>query len=349
VNSQPPPIDFAGNDYLGLARDPRLAHAAHIAAQQQGISATSSRWGLGWTDIHEQLEVALATFMNVEACCLLSSAYLGGLVYFTSIADQHNTVFCDEQCHTNMTLGMKAAGLKVRTYRHLDVNDLTRQLKAWAGKRPVIATDSVFGISGELAPLQALNDLARTYDCELLVDDAHGVFALGEQGRGATELCGLAPVDATILGSMSKGLGAAGGFLAGRMELVEQFRKSDPSTSATPLAIPIVAASLESLRIVKEEPQLRRQLANNEAQMRGLLNARNVRVASERTPIIAMSMSTPAEAQRLSQHFLTHGLRIPHFTYPSNPHDNLLRSIARSCYTQQHMQRFADAIATFGR
>lgn len=340
-------VDFAGNDYLGLARDVRLIDAAHREAVQFGISASSSRWGLGWTELHERLELGVAEFLNVEASCLLSSAYLGGLVYFVEMAPAHDTVFCDELSHTNLTLGMKAAGFDIRTYKHLDADDLARQLDEWNGKRPIIATDAVFGISGELAPLAKLRDLAREYNAELLIDDAHGLFAMGQHGRGASEMCGLSPGDVTILGSLSKALGSSGGFLAGRSELVERFRRSDPSTSATPLPIPIAAASLEALRIVGEEPQRREQLNRNATRMREILSERGISVASHETPIVAMLVNDAAEVRRLSDHFLTHGLRIPHFDYPSNPNDNLLRSIARSCHTPEQLQRFANAVAAF--
>lgn len=342
-------VDFAGNDYLGLSRDPRLAEAAHRAAIECGISATSSRWGLGWTEFHERLELEVAEFLGVEACCLLSSAYLGGLVCFCEMASAHDTVFCDEHSHTNLTLGMKAAGLAIRTYRHLDADDLSRQLNERKGNRPIIATDAVFGISGELAPLAELRELARKHHAELLLDDAHGLFAMGENGRGAAEVCGLSADDATILGSMSKALGAAGGFLAGRAELVERFRHSDPVSGSTPLPIPIAAAALQALQIVRDQPQLREQLAANAQQMRSTLSEHAFPIVSSQSPIISMVLSDVAEAQRFSEHFLSLGLRIPYFKYPAAPRDNLLRCVARSCYTPDDLQRFADAVSSFSR
>jgi 7-keto-8-aminopelargonate synthetase-like enzyme len=340
-------LNFAGNDYLGLSRDPRLAEAAHRAAVQHGISATSSRWGLGWTEIHEQLELALADFLSSEASCLLGQAFLGGLAYFSVMADECDTVFCDAQSHANLLLGMKAAELRIHTYRHLDAGDLARQLNAWTGPPPIIATDTVFGISGELAPLADLRGLARKHAAELLLDDAHGLFAMGPNGRGASEVCGLSPGDATILGSMSKALGASGGFLAGRTELVERFRRSETSSASTPLPIPIAAACLEALRIVRDQPLLRDQLAQNANQMRFILARRGIQIVSSDTPILAMVLTDAAEAQSLSDHFLSRDLRIPYFKYPSDPRDNLLRSVARSCYSDDDMKRFADAVSSF--
>lgn len=342
-------IDFAGNDYLGLARDVRLADAAHRAAVRFGISATSSRWGLGWSEVHEQLETSVAEFLGSEAACLISSAFLGGMVYFLIISERSDTVFCDEFSHTNLMLGMKAAGLHVHTYPHLNTDDLSRQLNQWSGTNPVIASDTVFGHSGELAPLRELQRIARTHDAELLLDDAHGVFAFGQNGRGAVEECGLSANDATILGSMSKALGSGGGFLAGRTELVERFRRSGPSTAATPLPIPIAAAALEAIRIVRDEPVLRENLASNAETMRNTLMRHGIGLVSNATPIIAMTLRGANEAKQLSAHLLTHRIRVPYFNYPADPRDNLLRSVARSCYTSECLERFGSAIASFDK
>lgn len=343
-------VDFAGNDYLGLARDPRLAEAAHRAAMRLGVSPTSSRWVLGWTDIHEQLEGELAEFLGSEATCLLGQAFLGGVTYFTTLADEFDTVYCDELSHTNLVLGMRAAGMRIETYRHLDVDDLRSKLESHAGKPPIIATDTLFSISGELAPLAAVRDLARRNHAELLLDDAHGVFALGSTGRGAAQVCSVAPAEATVLGTMSKALGAGGGFLSGRKELVERFRRSTPVCASTPLSIPIAAAALEGLRIVREDSSLLRRLNENARQMRSALETAQIEVATlHQTPIIAMQHADKAEAQRMSAHLLDHKLRVPYFAYPAEPRDNLLRAVARSCHTEDDLTRFADVVASFPR
>ena len=208
-------VDFAGNDYLGLARDPRLIEAFTRAARERGISSTSSRWALGWTDLHGRLEEELADFFGAEAACLLGATYLGGLTYFAETAAPGRVVYCDATSHSNLFYGMRAAGFDIRTFKHLDAADCRAQTSTHEGPPPVVATDGVYGISGEVAPLAELGETARGCGAEYFIDDAHGVFALGRTGRGAAEVCGVSPGEATVLGSMSKALGTNGGFIAG--------------------------------------------------------------------------------------------------------------------------------------
>ncbi|MCX7803643.1 MAG: pyridoxal phosphate-dependent aminotransferase family protein, partial [Planctomycetota bacterium] len=271
-------VNFAGNDYLGLAGDPRLADALCRAARRYGISATSSRWALGWRDIHQRLEEELAAFMGTGAACILGAAYFGGPVYFSVFAGSGRTVYCDENCHSNLFLGMRAAGLEIRTFRHLDAADLSRLLAAHRGPPPIIATDGVYGISGETAPLAELHEAATRAGAELLVDDAHGVGVLGASGRGSLEAAGVLPSAATVLGSMSKAMGAGGGFLAGRVELVEKFRRSAIASGSAIPPPPIAAACLEALRIIRSEPELRRKMGSHAARMRSALAKRGIRV-----------------------------------------------------------------------
>lgn len=346
-SSEPERVNFAGNDYLGLARDPRLAEALAVAARQHGISATSSRWGLGWTEVHERLEQELAQFLGVEAACILGAAYFGGPVYFSEMAAESPVVYCDEFSHSNLFFGVRAAGLELRTYRHLDAGHLEQLLAAHSGAPPLLVTDGVFGISGELAPLAEIRDLAQRHGAELLVDDAHGLFALGETGRGSAELCGLQPGEFTLLGSMSKALGVNGGILAGRRALVERFRRSTPASGSAIPPVPIAAACRESLRIAHAETDLRARLANNHRRMLQAIAKAGLMVVEDRTAILALDLADEVEARHLDAHLLAHGLRVPYFKYASEPRENLLRSVARACYGEAELQRFETAIQSW--
>ena len=337
-------VNFAGNDYLGLARDPRLAEVLCRAAGEYGISATSSRWALGWTDIHQRLEEDLADFFGTEAACIMGAAYFGGMAYFSVLRKSRGVVYCDETCHSNLFNGMRASGFDIRRYKHLDARDCAALINGHNLERTVVATDGVYGISGEIAPLSELVQTAGHAKAEMLIDDAHGVFALGANGRGSAELSGVTPGEATILGSMSKALGCNGGFLVGREELVRQFRRSEgPSGSAIPPP-PIAAACLEALRIVREEPQLREAMWRNARRMRNSIAAQGIKVVSEDTPIVAMNFADEFEAAAAAEHFKAHGLRIPYFKYASEPRKNMLRAAARACYTEEHLERFEAAV-----
>ncbi len=343
-------VNFAGNDYLGLARDPRVVEALCRAARDYGVSATSSRWALGWTDLHGKLEEALAAFAGAEAACITGAAYFGGPVYYSVFTGSGRTVYCDETVHSNQFLGMRAAGLEIRKFRHLDADDLKRQLKGHRGPAPIVAADGVYGISGEVAPLAEMLEAARSVGAELFVDDAHGFGALGKTGRGATELCGLSPAtDVTVLGSMSKAMGVNGGFLVGRRELVERFRRSAAASGSAIPPPPVAAACLESLRIIRDEPELRAKMEANAKRLRAALAARGIGLVSDRTPILGMIFKDEFEAAAADKHFLKYNLVIPYFKYASEPRENLLRGAARACYTEEHMARFEEAVVALKR
>ncbi len=336
---------FAGNDYLGLARDPRLAEACSRAATTHGISSTSSRWALGWTALHQELEESIANFTGLGAACITGAAYFGGAVYYSLFAGSGRTVYCDAMVHSNQYLGMRAAGLEIRPFRHLDVVDLRRQLAAHSGPPPIIASDGVYGISGELAPLAELAAAARAVGAEFFVDDAHGFGALGASGRGSVELCGLAPDSTlTVLCSMSKAMGCGGGFLAGRLELIERCRRSPTASGSAIPPPPIAAACRASLHILRSEPERRVRLQANARRMRQALAGRGIAVVSEATPILGMVFADEHAAAAASRHFAAHAIAIPYFKYASEPRENLLRGIAKADYTEADLQRFENAV-----
>ena len=339
------PIIFAGNDYLGLSEDPRVAQAMMAAAKKHGIGPRSGRFFIGWTDYHKKLESNLAEFFGTEDACLLGAAYLGGLVYFSVMAGEHKTVFCDEYSHCNLFQGMRSAGFKIHKFRHLDAGDLEAKLKKYKGAPPIVATDGVFGISGEAAPVKELARICRRRGAELFVDDAHGVFAMGRGGRGTAEWAGVKPNDVTVLGSMSKALGVHGGFFVGRKDVMRRLQKA--SAGSSPAPIPVMAACLESLRRVREDSSLRGRMWANAGRMREILAAAGVKVVSEQTPVVTLSLRDEQEAVRLAKHLESRGLLIRYCKYPAEPRENLLRSSARACHTEKDLKRFERAVKEF--
>lgn len=341
------PFKFAGNDYLGLATHPEVIEGSCEAARRNGVSSTSSRWAQGWTPLHEELEQGLREWMGSEDACIFGAAYLGGVIYYGRMAALgRRVVFCDAMAHSNQFLGMRAAGFEIRTFRHLDVEDLRRVTADYVGPPAIVATDGVFGISGEVADVAALAAVARRIGAELFVDDAHGVGVLGARGRGAAELAGLQPGDATVLGSMSKAMGANGGFLAGRRELVEPFKHSPEASGSSIPPPPIAGAALAALKIICNDPAPRRRMESNAVHMRQILSAAGIVLADSRHPILGMLLRNEVEAAALDRHFGQHGLWIPYFKYASEPRQNLLRAAARAVYTDELLEQFAEAVRT---
>lgn len=336
---------FAGNDYLGLASHPEVIEALSATAAKYGISSTSSRWAQGWTEVHEELEHNIADWMGCEDACIFGAAYFGGVIYFGQMATLgYKTVFCDEMVHSNQFLGMRAAGFEVHKFRHLDVDDLRRLTSGYQGPPAIVATDGVYGISGEVAPADQLHAVARSIGAEFFVDDAHGVGAIGKMGRGVTELLGLNPGDITVLGSVSKTLGTNGGFIAGRKELVNKFRRSPEASGSAIPPPPMAGATLTSLRLMRTDPTLRQRMEANGNRMRQILNDADIKLADTRHPILGMLLKDEYEAMAMEKHFADYGIWIPYFKYASEPRHNLLRGAARAVYTDVQLDNFEAAV-----
>jgi len=338
-------VDFAGNDYLGLARHPAVVGALQEAALRYGVSSTASRWSIGWTDVHEQLERHLTVFCGTQDACIFGSAYLGGAIYFGRMAAAGwKVVFCDEMVHSSQYMGMRAAGLEIRPFRHLDVKDLSRQISGYRGPPAIVATDGVYGISGEVAPLADLVRAADAIGAAVFVDDAHGFGVLGASGRGTAELFGVDPDRVTVLASLSKALGTYGGVLTGGKEFIDACRRSPEASGSSVPPTPVAAAGVAALDLIRRQPALLQAAHANAARMRRVLAEAGICVVCDRHPIVAMRLADEREASALSTHFLVHGVRIPYFHYASEPRHNLLRAVARAIYTEEHLGRFAEAI-----
>jgi 8-amino-7-oxononanoate synthase len=344
--TEPELFKFAGNDYLALATHPAVVEALCSAARSHGVSAGSSRWAQGWTDLHGRLEAQLTEWLGSEDVCTFAGAYLGGAAYYGVMAGLGcRAVYCDEMVHASQLLGMRAAGLEVRTFRHLDVADLRRLADGHRGPAPIVATDGVFGISGEVAPLAGLAAVADDMKAELYVDDAHGVGVLGQLGRGSVELAGLPPGRVTVLGSMSKAIGASGGFLAGRREIVDACRRGPEVSGSTPLPAPLVGAALAAIEVIRTDPTPRQRMERNAARMRAALRRQGIALADDRHPILGMLLEDEAAARALEARFRSHGLWVPYFKYASEPRANLLRAAARAVYTEELLEQFEAALA----
>jgi 7-keto-8-aminopelargonate synthetase-like enzyme len=344
----PETVNIAGNDYLGLSEHPKVIEATCQAARQHGVSATSGRWALGWTEYHQRLEERLTKFFDAEDLCLHGSGYLGGLAFFAAMKKEYSTVFCDEFVHSSVIAGMRTSNFEINTWRHLDINDLARQLEAYDGPPPIITTDGLFGISGEFSDLQRIAELARQKKALVFSDDSHALFSVGTNGRGSLQLFGLASNDLVVTGSLSKGLGCYGGCTFGRTEIINRVRRAVGYVGSTPMPLPIVGACHGAMDLLEKDQQLLNKLRTNHQQMSDILKARGITVISHpAAPILTMQLADKEEAIELAEHLTASGLRTKHLNYPSEPRENLLRTVARACYDQEILQRFDSALGSF--
>src|SRR5919202_72325 len=249
---------LASNNYLGLAADPRVLHAAGEALRRYGASTTASRLVSGSTPLHRELESELAALKGTEAALLFSSGYLANLGIIGSLVGPGDVIFCDRLNHASIVDAAFLSRARLAVYHHADPEHLANLLERYTGRRRLIVTDSVFSMDGDLAPLPALCDLAERWGCMLMVDEAHATGVLGARGAGAVELLGVRGRVPIIMGTLSKALASVGGFVAGSRRLGDFLRNRARAVMFdTPLAPSAVGAAIAALRVARVEEQRR--------------------------------------------------------------------------------------------
>ncbi len=267
-------INFGSNDYLGLAADPRLAAAAAKAAQQEGLGAGASPLVTGHSASHAELERRLAEFEGAEAALVFTSGFAANLGTVAALVDREDAIYADAKNHASLIDGCRLSRAETHIYRHADVDHLAELLRDSSRyRRRLIVTDSLFSMDGDLAPLDKIADLAEKHSAMLMVDEAHATGVFGAQGRGVAEHLGVESGIHVRMGTLSKALGCAGGFVAGSRTLIDWLvnrARSYVFSTAFPPAI--AAAAIAALDIVRDEPHRRRNLLDRAAQLRRQTN-----------------------------------------------------------------------------
>jgi 8-amino-7-oxononanoate synthase len=318
-------VNFSSNDYLALAGDPRLARAAAAAARRYGCGAGASPLVSGHLPPLRALERALARWEGTEAALVFSSGFAANLALVGSLAGGGDAVFSDERNHASLIDGCRLSRARTHVYRHGDLDHLADLLRGEAGRarRRLIVSDSVFSMDGDLAPLVGLLDLAQRFDALLLIDEAHATGVLGPGGRGVSELL---PPEARRserlikVGTLSKALGAQGGFVCGPRRLVRWLvNHARPYVFSTALAPPVAAAARAALPVVRQEPERRGRLLALAEQLRDGLRALGHDVGESRCHIVPLIVGGARAAVALSAGLEEHGLLVPAIRPPSVP------------------------------
>jgi 8-amino-7-oxononanoate synthase len=250
-------LSFSCNDYLNLSRHPAIIKAAVDAAQRFGIGAGASRLVTGNHPLYDELESRLARLKGTEAACVFGSGYLANIGIIPALAGTGDLILVDELSHACIHAGAKLSGATVRRYRHGDVAHAEALLAEHRGghAHALIATDGVFSMDGDLAPLEDLSTLAQRHDAWLLVDDAHGLGVVGH-GRGSAFANGGANVPLQM-GTLSKAVGAYGGYLCASAAVIDLMRtRARPFIYSTGLPPPVVAAAIAALDLIERDPAL---------------------------------------------------------------------------------------------
>lgn len=339
-------LNFASNDYLNLATDPRLAKAAARAARRYGTGAGASPLVSGHLPPLRSLERKLGAWSGTEAALVFSSGYVANLAVLTALADRDTVVFSDELNHASLIDGCRLSQARVVVYRHADAGQLAELLQQESqARRRLIVCDTVFSMDGDFAPLSALLELAQRHACPLVLDEAHATGVLGENGRGLSAGCQAENV--IKIGTLSKALAAQGGFVCGSRRLIDWLvNRARPYIFSTALAPPVAAAARRAVQIVETEPERRRHLLQLADSLRDQLRDLGFPESGSRCQIVPVIVGEPAAAVELSQRLEVEGLLVPAIRPPSvPPGTSRLRISLTAGHTHEDVQRLVGALS----
>ncbi|MFN2496525.1 MAG: 8-amino-7-oxononanoate synthase [Pseudonocardiaceae bacterium] len=339
-----PVIDLASNDYLGLARDPRVVEAAVAAARTWGAGSTGSRLVTGSTELHHELEAELAGFCGVDAALVFSSGYTANLGAVSALSGPGALVVSDAASHASLIDACRLSRARVVVVPHVDVAAVDAALATRSERRALVVTDSVGSVDGDLAPLAQLHAVCRSRGAVLLADEAHGLGVRGPGGRGLLAEHGLSgepDVVATV--TLSKSLGSQGGAVLGPHAVVEHLVDAARSfIFDTGLAPAAAGAALAALRVLRAEPGL-------PAQVRAI--AAFLAAAAGGSPptsaVVSVILGEPQRAVHAAAECLHRGLRVGCFRPPSVPEGtSRLRLTAHAGLTNAVLAQVAHVLGT---
>jgi 8-amino-7-oxononanoate synthase len=344
-----PVLLFAGNNYLDLAHHPAVVEASARAAREIGCAAGGSRLISGNHALHEQLEEELADFLGTECALAFSTGYMANVGVIPALVGPGDVVISDALAHASIIDGCRLSRASVRVFAHSDVAALEHVLgqETRPGRRVLLALDGVYSMDGDTAPLGALIEAARRRGAMVLVDDAHGTGALGENGRGSAELLGAEDGIDVRVGTLGKALGSFGAYVAGSRalrELLVNVARSFIFSCA--LAPPAIAAARAALACVRAEPWRREHLQANAARLRDRLAQRRVSTAPSTTHLGPVVIGDNARAMAVCERLLARGFYAQGIRHPSVPHGSArLRLTPMATHREAEIDDLADAIA----
>ncbi|MBD1922363.1 8-amino-7-oxononanoate synthase [Microcoleus sp. FACHB-831] len=342
-------INFASNDYLGLAGDDRLIQAAIAATKEFGTGATGSRLLSGHRELHRQLESAIASLKQTEDALVFSSGYLANLGAIASLVGKRDLILSDQYNHSSLKNGAILSSATILDYPHSDIENLKNQLHQHRQqyRRCLIITDSVFSMDGDVCQLPKLLDLAEEFSCMVLVDEAHATGVLGANGAGCVEhfRCTKKPI--IQIGTLSKALGSLGGYVAGTKALIDLLRNRAPSwIYTTGLSPADTAAALTAIAIIQQEPSLRANLWKNVAYLKQLISQQlpQLKLLPSESAILCFQLNNPTEALKVGQKLKDAGIFAPAIRPPTVP-TSRIRISMMATHEIGHIERLVEALS----
>lgn len=340
-------LSFCSNDYLGLANHPEVVAAFHKGLDQYGAGSGAAHLVCGHSRPHHELEEALADFTGRPRALLFSTGYMANLGVLSALTGRGDTIFEDRSNHASLLDGARLSDARLLRYRHADADDLESKLSGKQSGEQLIATDGVFSMDGDIAPLGQLAGVAKQYHAWFMVDDAHGLGVLGPGGRGSVAAAGLDVEQVPILmGTLGKAFGTFGAFVAGSEELIEtlvQQARTYIYTTALPPAV--ATATLAALKLVSEEHWRRERLAELVKRFRNGAQQLGFELSESSTPIQPLIIGDAAAAMRASDALREQGILITAIRPPTVPEGSArLRITFSANHQDEHVDRLLDAM-----
>lgn len=343
-----PYLNFCSNDYLGLANHPDVIAAFTSSANDFGVGSGASHLVCGHSSLHHQLEEELADFVGRDRAVLFSTGYMANLGVVNALMGKQDAVFEDKLNHASLLDAGLLSGARFQRFLHNDLDNLESRLKKSTDNKKLIVVDSVFSMDGDLAPLDNLAALAKKYNAGLMADDAHGFGVLGNAGAGCADHFNLDQQQLPVLmGTLGKGLGSFGAFVAGSEDLAEtliQFSRSYIYTTALPPAV--AAASLASLKIVREDADRRQHLYSLITRFRQGAEQLGLELMPSITAIQPLMIGSNEKAIAISDALLEKGFLISAIRPPTVPANSArLRITLSAAHSEDQVDSLLKALA----
>lgn len=358
-------VMLASNNYLGMSNHPKVRKAAVDGMKQYGYGVASARFLCGTQTIHQQLEKKIAKFIGTEDALLFSSSFAANIGFFSALTNEKlgvetykDVIYSDRLNHASIIDGQRLCRTEVtdkKIYNHGDAADLERQLEEDKNKDyrfRIIATDGVFSMEGDMAPLPKLRELADRYKAILFVDDAHGIGVCGTNGRGIAEHFGMFGKVDVLVGTLGKAIGgAAGGFIGGSKEMISYLRqKARTYIFSNSLPPAIVVASIAALDLLAKDKSIVKRLHENTAYFRREIKNLGFKIIEGDHPIVPVMLGDASVAQDMSAAMLKAGVYVKGLWFPVVPKGEArLRVQISAALTKKDMDRALAAFEKVGK
>jgi len=341
-------LTFCSNDYLGMANHPEVVAAFKQAADEFGVGSGAAHLVNGHSRYHQELEELIAQWTGRESALLFSTGYMANIGAVNALLNKDDAVFEDKWNHASLLDAGLLSGARFQRYLHNDVANLETRLARSEARRKLIVTDGVFSMDGDKAPLAEISKLADQYDAWTMVDDAHGIAVLGESGAGICEELNLSQQDIPVLmGTLGKGVGTAGAFVAGSKELIEyltNFARPYIYTTAMPAAI--AAATIKSIQIIQSAHEKRTHLNDLIKQFRHGAQQLGLDLMHSDTAIQPVLVGEAHTALAMSESLKQQGIMVTAIRPPTVPQGTArLRVTLSAAHTPAQVTQLLDALA----